>query len=133
MTTNKLKISLEKAKNHARKLKKEVLALYLACKRKDIPWYTKIIPVLVVGYALSPIDLVPDFIPILGYLDDLVIIPFGISLAIKLIPKNVLDECRMQAEEIFMNGKPRNYVAAASIVIVWILFLALIVLKIMNM
>lgn len=123
------KTSLKKAKNHAKKLKKEVLALYLACKRKDIPWYTKIIPVLVVSYALSPIDLVPDFIPILGYLDDLVIVPLGISLAIKLIPKDILDECRMQAEEDFKSGKPKNLLAAAVIVLLWFLLAACIVIN----
>lgn len=126
---NKLKYGLEKAKNHARKLKKEVLALYIACKRKDISWYTKIIPFLVVGYALSPIDLVPDFIPVLGYLDDLVIIPLGISLAIKLIPKDKLEECRLQAEEFFINGKPKKMFAAVVIIFIWLLLATLIVLK----
>lgn len=127
-----LKNSLEKAKNNARKLKKEVMALYLACKRKDIPWYTKIIPVLVVGYALSPIDLIPDFIPVLGYLDDLLIIPLGISLAIKLIPKDKLEECRLQAEVSFKNGKPRNMLAAVVFILIWISLAALIVLKIFG-
>lgn len=129
---NNLKNSLGKAKNHTRKLKKEVMALYLACKRKDIPWYTKTVPILVVGYALSPIDLIPDFIPILGYLDDLVIVPLGISFAIKLIPKDKLDECRMQAEEAFKNGKPRNMIAAAVVILLWLLFAVWIVLEIFG-
>jgi uncharacterized membrane protein YkvA (DUF1232 family) len=132
MLRSKLQKKLENAKDYVTKLKKEVLVLYLACKRKDIPWYTKIIPVLVVAYALSPIDFVPDFIPILGYLDDLIIVPLGITLALKLIPKYVLDECRMIAEESFKNGKPRNYFAAAAIVLMWLLLMTLIFLKIMN-
>ena len=123
---------LEKAKKHARELKKEVMALYLACKRKDIPWYTKILPALVVGYALSPIDLIPDFIPVLGYLDDLIIIPLGISLAIKLIPKEILEECRLQAEASFKNGKPRNVLAAIIIVLIWLSLATWIALKVMG-
>ena len=129
MIKNKLEMSLEKAKNHARKLKKEVLALYLACKRKDVPWYAKIIPALVVGYALSPIDLIPDFIPVLGYLDDLIIVPLGISLAIRLIPKAILDECRIQAEETFKSGKPKNWVAGAVIILLWVLLAIWIIFK----
>lgn len=129
MLKYRLEIQLEKAKDHARKLKKEVLAIYLACKRKDVPWYAKIIPVLVVGYALSPIDLIPDFIPVLGYLYDLILVPLGIALAIKLIPKDKLDECRSQAEETFKNGKPKNWVAGLIIILLWFLLGAWIVVK----
>jgi uncharacterized membrane protein YkvA (DUF1232 family) len=132
MFNDKLGNSLGKVKTLARKLKKDVMALYLACKRKDIPWYTKIIPVLVVGYALSPIDLIPDFIPVLGYLDDLLIVPLGISLAIKLIPKEKLDECRIEAEKVFGKGKPKNWVAAAVIVLLWVLLAVWIALKIFT-
>lgn len=132
MITDRFIVGLKKAKEYARKLKKETMALYLLCKRRDVPWYIKIVPVLVVGYALSPIDLIPDFIPVLGYLDDLIIVPFGISLAIKLAPKDILDECRVQAEEAFVNGKPKNWIAGLLIIFVWLVIAAEIVLKIIR-
>ena len=101
-------------------LKKEIGALYLAYKRRDVPWYAKIIVVLVVGYALSPIDLIPDFIPILGYLDDLILVPMGVAFAIRLIPKDIMNECREQSENIFKGGKPKNWIAAGIIILIWI-------------
>jgi uncharacterized membrane protein YkvA (DUF1232 family) len=113
------KVSVLKAK--AKLLKKEVKALYLAYKRPDVPWYAKLCIILVVGYALSPIDLIPDFIPVLGYVDDLIIVPLGISLAIKLVPKQVLTECRMQADDVFKNGRPKNWIAGCIIILIWIL------------
>lgn len=129
---NKLKNILEKAKKHARKLKKEIMALYLLCKRKDVPWYIKIVPLLVVSYALSPIDLIPDFIPVLGYVDDLIIVPCGISLAIKLAPKEILDECRLQAEETYKKGTPKNWITGSLILLLWLLLAAWIILKIFR-
>lgn len=92
--------NFEKLKAKAKSLKKELKVIYLAYKRPDVPWYAKLVAGLVVGYALSPIDLIPDFVPVLGYLDDIILIPLGISLVIKLIPKNILDECRVQADEV---------------------------------
>jgi uncharacterized membrane protein YkvA (DUF1232 family) len=81
----------------ARQLKQEVHALALACRDPRVPWYTKVLASAVVAYALSPIDLIPDFIPVLGYLDDIVIVPAGIALAIRLIPADVMTECRVRA------------------------------------
>ncbi|MBU3160745.1 DUF1232 domain-containing protein [Clostridium frigoris] len=101
-------------------LKKEIGALSLACKRRDVPWYTKLVVVLVVGYALSPIDLIPDFIPVLGYLDDLILVPIGVVFAIRLIPKDIMNECREQSEDIFKEGKPRNWVAGGIIIFICI-------------
>lgn len=124
------KSMLERIKNQIYKLKKEVMTLYLASKRKDVPWYARIIIVLVVGYALSPIDLIPDFIPVLGYLDDIIIVPLGISLAIKLVPKEILDECRIQAEEAFKTGKPKNWIAGVIIILIWLLLAIWIISKI---
>lgn len=124
------KSMLERIKNQIYKLKKEILTLYLASKRKDVPWYARIIIVLVVGYALSPIDLIPDFIPVLGYLDDIIIVPLGISLAIKLVPKEILDECRIQAEEAFKTGKPKNWIAGVIIILIWLLLAVWIISKI---
>ena len=80
-------------------LKREIHALYLACRHPDTPWYAKLCALLVVGYALSPIDLIPDFIPVLGYLDDLLLLPLGIALVLRMIPEPVLNECRAQAKQ----------------------------------
>ena len=81
-------------KARRRQLQAEVYALYLAYRDPRVPWYAKAVAACVVGYALSPIDLIPDFIPVLGYLDDLVLIPLGIALALRMIPPAVMDECR---------------------------------------
>ena len=88
----------EGLKNKARQLKTEVYAIYLAYKDPRVPWYARILAVCVVGYAFSPIDLIPDPIPILGYLDDLILVPLGIALALKMIPKEVMAEYREQAK-----------------------------------
>ncbi len=107
-------------KERARQLKTEVYALYLAYRDRRTPWYARVFTALVVGYAFSPIDLIPDFIPVLGYLDDLVIVPFGAFLAIKLIPAQVMEESRARAREAMAQGKPVNKVAAAIILLVWV-------------
>jgi uncharacterized membrane protein YkvA (DUF1232 family) len=117
-------------KQKAKQLKKEIGALYLAYKRPDVPLYAKIVAIIVVGYALSPIDLIPDFIPILGYLDDVILIPLGIMLAIKLIPSDIMNECRIEAEKIFVKGKPKNWVAGAIIIAIWVAILTIIIIKI---
>ena len=106
--------------NKARLLKTEVYAIYLAYKDPRIPWYARLLAFCVVGYALSPIDLIPDFIPILGYLDDLILIPLGIALVLKMIPKNVMDEYREKARATMLQGKPINWVAAVVIIGVWV-------------
>ena len=105
----------------AKKIKREVGALYLAYKRPDVPLYAKLVSILVVGYALSPIDLIPDFIPILGLLDDLILLPIGIAFAIKLIPSNTMKECRQQSEDIFKEGKPKNWIAGGIVIFIWII------------
>lgn len=126
------KLKLSYIKQKVKQLKKEIGALYLAYKRPDVPLYAKIIAIIVVGYALSPIDLIPDFIPILGYLDDVILIPLGIMLAIKLIPCDIMIECREQSEDIFSKGKPKNWVAGAIIIGVWGVVLTLIIIKVFN-
>lgn len=88
------RVNLEKLKEKGHKAQKELYVLYLAFKHKDTPWYAKALTAVIISYALSPIDLIPDFIPVLGYLDDLILIPAGIAFAIKLIPKEVIEECR---------------------------------------
>jgi uncharacterized membrane protein YkvA (DUF1232 family) len=107
-------------KAHARLLKTEVYALYLAYKDTRTPWYAKVFTAVVVGYAFSPIDLIPDPIPILGYLDDPVLIPLGVFLAMKMVPPKVMEESRVKAREVMAQGKPVNKVAAAVIVVLWI-------------
>lgn len=121
---------IEKIKDKILKLKREILALFLAYKRKETPLYAKIIIGMVVGYALSPIDLIPDFIPILGYLDDLLILPLGIALAIKLVPKNILEECRVEAEKMSNKILPSNWKAGVVILMFWIVLIGYIIFRV---
>ena len=107
-------------KQSAKRLKSETYALYLALKHPQVPWYAKILVAFIVAYAFSPIDLIPDFIPVLGYVDDLIIIPGGVWLVLKLIPRTVFDECRMQAQKSLSSDKPVNYAMAVVIVLIWI-------------
>ncbi|MCB2293627.1 DUF1232 domain-containing protein [Clostridium algoriphilum] len=118
-----------KFKLKLKNLKKEIGALYIASKRSDVPWYAKLIILLVVGYALSPIDLIPDFIPVLGYLDDLIIVPIGVVLAIRLIPSNIMNECREQSENTFKGSKSKNWVAGGIILFIWIVIIIYILEK----
>jgi uncharacterized membrane protein YkvA (DUF1232 family) len=111
---------LESLKHKGRLLKTEVYTLYLAYKDPRVPWYGRIFAVCVVGYAFSPIDLIPDPIPIIGYLDDLILVPLGIALALKMIPKEVMAEYREQAEAVMLIGKPVNRVAAIVIIGIWV-------------
>ena len=117
----------ERLKQKSRHLKIEIYALYLAYRDPRVPWYAKAFVALVVGYALSPIDLIPDFIPVLGYLDDLVLIPLGVAVALKMIPEKVMDDCRIRSKELMNKKKPINRVAAVVIICIW---LALIVMTI---
>lgn len=110
-------------KQRARQLKREVYALYLACKDPRTPWLARIVAACVVGYAFSPIDLIPDFIPVLGYLDDLVLVPLGIMLALRLIPVDVMADCR--AEAALAANRPTNWLAAGFIVALWLLLAGL--------
>ena len=111
-------MSLTSWKSRAKGLKSEVYALYLACKDPRTPWYAKAFAAMVLGYALSPIDLIPDFIPVLGYLDDLVIVPAGMALLIRMIPKEVLEECRERARNA-SRRKLKNWTAGAIIILIW--------------
>jgi uncharacterized membrane protein YkvA (DUF1232 family) len=107
----------------ARALKIQALALYYAYRDPRTPWYARIFTGFIVAYAFSPIDLIPDFIPVLGYLDDLVIIPLGVLLALKMIPAQVMAECRAKAEQTMDEGKPRYSFMTVLIVVVWIVVL----------
>jgi uncharacterized membrane protein YkvA (DUF1232 family) len=121
-------MSIKAWKDKARHLKAEVFALYLAYKDPRVPWYARLFALCIVGYAFSPIDLIPDPIPILGYLDDLILVPLGIALTIRMIPKDVLDECREKARALEAKGKPTNWVAGVAVIVVWLLLAVLAVL-----
>jgi uncharacterized membrane protein YkvA (DUF1232 family) len=114
-------VMVERWKQRARELKTETYAVYLAYKDPRTPWYARLFAACVVGYAFSPIDLVPDPIPVLGYLDDLVLVPLGIAAVLKMIPSSVMAECRDKAQAAMSEGKPTNWTAAAVIVAIWLL------------
>lgn len=101
----------------ARTLKRDVHALYLASRDPRVPWYAKALAIAVAGYALSPVDLIPDFIPVLGYIDDLIIVPLGILLVVKMIPPDVMSEHRELAAAA--QARPVSRGAAAVIVVIW--------------
>lgn len=109
-------------KQKARKLKCEIHAIYLAYKDPRTPWYARIFAACVIGYAFSPIDLIPDPVPVLGYLDDIILIPLGIAIVHKMIPSNVMLECRERVQLVQREEKPKNWIAVAIIITIWILF-----------
>ena len=110
-------------------LKYNLSALYLAYKRKDVPIFAKIFIIMALVYALSPIDLIPDFIPILGYLDDFLIVPFFIFISLKLIPREIMDECKEEAKDLWNDGKPKKWYYALPIIIMWVVVIFMIVKK----
>lgn len=113
-------------KARAAALQDDVYALYLAYRHAGVPWYAKAWALIVAAYAFSPVDLVPDVIPVLGYLDDLVLVPLGVALAIRLIPPAVLEECRAEARRARGTSRPTNWTAGIIILILWLMFLAII-------
>lgn len=113
---------LEQVKQWARRLKRDAVALWIAARDPRTPLIAKMVAAAVAAYALSPIDLIPDFIPVLGYLDDLLIVPAGIALAVRLIPAKLMSDFRKRAD--VRAGRPRSLSAAAVIVLVWLLGLA---------
>lgn len=116
-----LRVTLEEWRRRAGRLKAETYAVYLAYEDPRMPLYAKLFAALVVGYAFSPVDLIPDFIPILGYLDDLVLVPLGVALAVRMIPTEVLSESRRRAREMVERGeRPVSRAAAAVIVALWL-------------
>lgn len=114
-------------KEKAAALKINVSAVFIAMRKKETPVLAKILAGITVGYALSPIDLIPDFIPVLGYLDDLLILPILMAMTIKLIPKDVMDVCRAQAEGLWKDGKPKRWYYAVPIIVIWAIVIGLIV------
>ncbi|WP_152393268.1 YkvA family protein [Paenibacillus guangzhouensis] len=111
---------LKKLIGWAKQLKGKVFVLFFAYKDPHTPWYAKLWAVCVVAYAFSPIDLIPDFIPVLGYLDDVILVPIGITIALRLIPLAVIKDCTIQAEERLLKGIPKNWFVGAIIILLWI-------------
>jgi uncharacterized membrane protein YkvA (DUF1232 family) len=120
----------ERWRRWVQRLKVETYALYLAYTDPRTPWYAKLLAAGVVAYAVSPIDLIPDFIPVLGLLDDLVIVPLGTALAIRMVPKEVMTECRQKARDVMDINASRQtrYLVTAIIIAIWCLMVALVVL-----
>lgn len=114
-------------KERAKKLKTDIPAIFLALKDKETPIAAKLVAAVTVAYALSPIDLIPDFIPVLGYLDDVILLPALVALTVRLIPKETMEKNRKLAEGLWKNGKPKKWYYAISIVLLWLLVIWLIV------
>jgi uncharacterized membrane protein YkvA (DUF1232 family) len=121
---NSQKLTLgQKLKQWARKLKNEVIVIYFVMKHKETPPYVKVLAAVIVGYALSPIDLIPDFVPVFGYLDDAILLPLCIALLIKIIPAEIMEQCRIEAENNPPAVKPEMWAAAYVIIIIWLIVL----------
>src|ERR671917_1011840 len=120
-------MNLESWKQRARQLSAQTYALYLAHQHPRTPWYAKVFAALVVGYVFSPIDPIPDFIPGVGLLDEMVVVPIGVLIAAKMIPQEVFEECREKAREVAGGEKPVSRVAAVVVVGLWLLCVALAV------
>ncbi|BBO69956.1 hypothetical protein DSCA_38860 [Desulfosarcina alkanivorans] len=118
---------VDRWKARVRTLKMEVHALLLACRDPRMPWPAKLVAALVVAYAASPIDLIPDFIPVLGYLDDLIILPLGIVLAIKMIPAEVMQDCRVRAGDVLPGTRAGAFIGATVVVVLWIAVIVAVV------
>jgi uncharacterized membrane protein YkvA (DUF1232 family) len=114
----------------AKQLKNDIPAVFIALKHKDTPIIAKIMAAITVGYALSPVDLIPDFIPVLGYLDDVILLPAFVALTIKFIPDDIFEQCRKESENIWINGKPKKWYYAIPIVLIWALIIWMIVKRI---
>jgi len=109
----------------ARRLKRDVMAVYLSARDPRVPWYAKAVAACVAAYALSPIDLIPDFIPVLGYLDDLILVPLGIALVLRLIPPEIFAEHRQTASSQ-MGNRPTSKAGAVAIIVIWLALAALL-------
>jgi len=121
-------MSWEVWKRRARQLSAQTYALYLAYRHPRTPWYAKVFAALVVGYVFSPIDPIPDFIPGVGLLDEMVVVPLGVLIAAKLIPRQVMEECQEKAREVAEGEKPVSRVAAMVVVALWLLCVAVALL-----
>ena len=115
-------------KERARKLKTDIPAVFLAMRRKETPVMAKLLAAATIGYALSPIDLIPDFIPVLGYLDDIILLAALVALTLRLIPPDVMEDCRKEAEGLWSDGRPKKWYYGLPIVLIW-LILAFVLIR----
>ena len=116
-------ITVERWRERTRRLKREVTAVYLAARDHRTPWYAKLLAIGIVAYALSPLDLIPDPIPVLGYLDDLIVLPLAILLVLRLIPEEVMDDARHRAAETPLITGPVGWIGAGIVAVLWVLLL----------
>lgn len=123
--------ALGRFREWARRLKRDLKALRIALKEDLVPWYVKVLIIVTVAYALSPVDLIPDFIPVIGLLDDLLIVPLLIFLIIKLIPPEIMQQCR-EAADTTQLSKKKNWTAGGLIILIWLLFLGWLAMKLMK-
>lgn len=114
-------------KEKAKKLKTDIPALFLSLKDKETPLIAKIFAGIAIAYALSPIDLIPDFIPVLGYLDDIILLPALVALTIKFIPEKVFEKNKKNAEGLWADGKPKKWYYAIPVFIIWIIIILLVI------
>ena len=121
----------DRLKQWAHNVKRDVLALYLAARDPRVPWYAKALAALVAAYALSPLDIIPDFIPVLGYLDDLILLPLGIAAVVRLVPDEVMADLRSLAEERILT-RPRSMAGAIVVILLWVTAAVLAVWFIMS-
>ena len=125
--------TIERWKQKTKHIKIEIYALYLAYRDPRVPWYAKALVAVVVGYAFSPIDLIPDFIPVLGYLDDLILLPLGVAIALKMIPEEVISDCRKRSKEVLSQEKPVNWMAAIVIISIWLILIVMTVVWVVRL
>ena len=113
-------------KEIGKKLKSDIPALFIALKKKETPIIAKVFAGITIGYALSPIDFIPDFIPIIGLLDDLILLPIFVALTIKFIPEEIFNQCRIEAENLWSSGKPKKWYFAIPIILIWLVLILII-------
>lgn len=110
-----------KLREKAQKMKMEIPAVFMALKHKRTPWFVKAAAGITIAYALSPVDLIPDFIPVLGYLDDLIILPLMVTAVLRMIPEDILEECRQDAKDMWEGGRPKKWYFGIPVILIWVL------------
>jgi len=121
-----------KIKERAEKLKTDIPAIFIALKKKETPIIAKIFAALTVISALSPIDLIPDFIPVLGFIDDIIILPILIAITVKFIPNEIFIQCRIESENFWNSGKPKEWYYAIPIIMIWLILIYFLIIFIAN-
>jgi uncharacterized membrane protein YkvA (DUF1232 family) len=118
---------MKKLKERTKQLKTDIPAVFIALKHRETPFIAKVLAAVAIFYALSPIDLIPDFIPVIGLLDDVIILPGLIAVIVKLIPAEVFAECRKESANLWVNGKPKKWYYALPIILIWLLLTFIII------